>query len=414
MANSKLYTTKNGRQYYRIQVYNSPGKPNYETRWYIPEGMSFATRQGAARIQKELAKAEARFENECRAGRVMLKREIKAKEEAERLERENMDTFRAYCEKRFIPQKSQERETRTVEYYAGMLEGHIFPYIGGYKLPDITSAQLSALLTSEQSKGLSLSTLRGIHVTLNQIFRMAYITDGIIDRNPMDRVTRPVQSKGALKRSIDVLTPDELRAVLDCIDNEPIKWRAFIYLLAFTGCRAGEICALRWDNIDYAERVIEIRNNAVFSKDHGILITTPKGKSARKIPVNDDVLSLVSEYAAVAGPGSPFLFPNIEDPTKPMSPQSVTGRFIMLNKKYDFPKRIHAHLLRHTYASILVKGNADIASVSAILGHADIATTLNMYVTPYEDAKRQAAKIFENMLPDKKQQDKNPNKNPKF
>lgn len=399
MASSKLYTAKDGRQYYKIEVYRGQGLSNYNMRWYIPEGMSFNTKRGEERIKKELAKIEAQFENDCKAGKVTTKKQARIQAETKRLEHESLDTFKTYCLKRFLAQKGQERETRTVEYYRGMLEGHIWPYIGDRKLPDITSAQLSAMMSSEQNKGLSLSTLRGIHVTLNQVFRLAYITDAIIDRNPMDRVQRPVNSKGYLKKDIDALTPEELGYFLECVDNEPLKWRTFIYLMAFTGCRVGEICALQWDNINYEGQTIEIRNNAIISKEHGILLTTPKGKTARIIPINDSVLDLISEYALNADPGSPFLFPCIEDHLKPMSPQSAIARFGKLNNKYDLPKRIHAHLLRHTYASLLVRGNADIASVSALLGHADISTTLNMYVKPYEESKRKAAQIFNNMVP---------------
>lgn len=398
MANSKLYTAKDGRQYYKIEVYRGQGLSRYSMRWYIPEGMSFNTKKGEERIKKELAKVEAQFENECKAGNVIPKKQAKAQAEAARLEREKLDTFKAYSLKRFLAQKAQERETRTVEYYKGMLEGHIWPHIGRYKLPDITSAQLSALLSSEQSKGLSLSSLRGIYVTLCQVFKLAYVTDAVIDRNPMDRVNRPVQSKGALKKNIEVMTPEELGTFLEHIDKEPIKWRTFIYILAFTGCRIGEACALQWENIDQEKQTIEIRNNAIASRDHGIMVTSPKGKAARIVPVNDTILDLISEYSLSADPSSSFLFPCADDPSKPMSPQTGVQRFRALNSKYDLPVKMHAHLLRHTYASILISGNADIASVSAILGHADISTTLNMYVKPYEDAKRKAARIFNDIV----------------
>ena len=271
-------------------------------------------------------------------------------------------------------------------------------------MPEITSAQITALLTKTQSepnkfgKTLKHGSIMKLYTILNMLFKMAYM-DETIDRNPMDKVQRPKPTKAEGKdNGIQAYTGDELKHILECLENEPLKWRLFIQLLIDTGCRRGEALGLTWNDVDFKENTITIEKNLCYSPGKGIYLDTPKNGKTRTIYVDPSVMKLMKEYrseqklSTIDG----YVFTQ-DDSTDPMHPDSPTRYFQRFGKRYDIPD-FHPHKLRHSFASVAITNGADIASVSEKLGHSAKAVTLNMYTHSDAESQKRANEIFRQAL----------------
>lgn len=409
MASTKLEYTKEGKPFYKIRVRISRDRPTLTTRWYVPDGWS----QKA--IDRELAKVSAEFERKCKAGEVISRSEQKAiEEENARLaavEAAKIQTFKQYGERVFMPSKKITTAEKTRAYYQGALDNHLYKAFGDIPLQELTSAQITAYFLSLQDSGLAHSTIIGIYVTLNQLLKMAYCDD-TIDRNPIDKVQRPRQRKDEQKRAVEAFTADELTEINKCLESEPLKWRAMIRLIEDTGIRRGEACGLKWDNIDFTRNAALIKDNICYTKEKGIYVDTTKTGKEREVYFTPAVAALLKQYQAeqkaatkkradrLVKDKKPLDFEKIAVPeyvftekgtNAPMHPDSPNRYLQKFGKKYGV--EIHPHKLRHSFASVAITNGADVASVSEVLGHAQISTTLNMYTHANEESKRRAASI---------------------
>jgi integrase len=237
-----------------------------------------------------------------------------------------------------------------------------------------------------------------LYTVLHMLFKMAYM-DETIDRNPMDRVQRPKPTKAEGKdNEIQAYTGEELKYILECLENEPLKWQVFIRLLIDTGCRRGEANALTWDNIDFKENSILIEKNLCYSSSKGIYIDTPKSGKKRTVYVDPEVMALLTQLRKEQKVASIDGYVFTQDGTnEPMHPDSPTRFFQRFGKRYGIAD-FHPHKLRHSFASVAITNGADVASVSETLGHSDKAVTLRMYTHADEESKRRASEIFRQAL----------------
>lgn len=409
MASTKLMTTKDGKQYYKIRVRMGRDGATLSTSWYVPEGWS----QKA--IDRELKKVSAEFELKCKAGEIISRADQKAIDEENAriaaIEAAKIQTFKQYGERVFMPSKRITTAEKTRAYYQCALDNHLYKAFGNIPLPELTSAQITEFFLSLQDSDLSHSTIIGIYVTLNQLIKMAY-NDETIDRNPMDKVQRPRQRKDEQKRAVDAFTTEELNTINKCLEAEPLKWRAMIRLIEDTGIRRGEACGLRWENIDFARNSALIKDNVCYTREKGIYIDSTKTGCEREVYFTSAVASLLKEYQKEQTAATkrrtkrlekehkPLAFDKVVIPeyvftekgtNSPMHPDSPNRYLQKFGKKYGID--IHPHKLRHSFASVAITNGADIASVSEVLGHAQISTTLNMYTHANEESKRRAAEI---------------------
>ena len=388
MPSTRLKQTKDGRAYYEIRVRVSRDKPELSTRWYVPEGWSRKA------IDKELTKQAAEFERQCKAGEVLSRADKRAiQAEAER-EAAKIQTLRQYGEQVFMPAKRVTIAENTRDGFQRELDLHIYPAIGDYKLPEITSAQITALLLQKQNKGMAAASVLRIYTVLNLLFKMAYLDD-TIDRNPMDKVQRPKPRKDEKNaQEVEAFTADELRYILSCLEREPLKWQALIRLLIDTGIRRGEACGLKWEAVDLKANSAVISCNLCYTKAAGVYLDTPKSGKTREVYFSPEVSSLLRRLHQEQAQShlSAFVFTQ-EGTAEPMHPQSPTRYLTKFGRRYGI--KIHPHKLRHSFASVAITNGADIASVSEVLGHSDKAVTLRMYTHANEESKRKAAQTVQ-------------------
>lgn len=293
-----------------------------------------------------------------------------------------------------MPAKTITMSENSRSNYQGYLDKRIYPAIGDMKLPEITPAQITAMLLDIQTEGKAHSTVIKVYTILHSLFKMAYLCD-MIDRNPMDKVERPRPRKDEVKTTEpSAYTAAEVQRITNCLEREPLKWRTLIHLLIDTGIRRGECCALQWKNIDFKSGAVTIAGNLCYTKQKGVYLDTPKNGRSRTVYAGEITVALLrrlrEEQANKAI--SAYVFTQ-EASSEPMHPQSPTRYLKKLSERYGISD-LHPHKLRHTFASVAITSGADVASVSEALGHSDKAVTLRMYTHANEDSVRNAAEIF--------------------
>lgn len=388
MASSRKLFTKDGTPFYEISVSRGRNKPRLSTRWYPPHGWS----QKA--IDKELKKQEASFEKAVKDGKILSKDEQKELARLKAAEEAKIKTLKQYCESVYMPTIAVNCAENTRSSYQGNLDKWIFPALGNFKITEITAAQIDALFISMKSQGKSHATVIKVYNIIFGIFKRAYKHD-LIEKNPMDKVTRPEPRKDEVKKQEpESYTADEIITIWNSLEREPLKWRAYVRLLIDTGARRGEICGLQWKDVDFKENRIIIAGNLCYTKAKGVYLDTPKNGKIRTVDVDPAVMALLQQHRReqIQKFLGPYVFTQ-DDYPDPMHPQSPTRYLKKFEKKYGIPD-LHPHKLRHSFASIAITNGADIASVSEKLGHSDKSVTLRMYTHADQESIKKTSDIF--------------------
>ena len=384
--------TKDGRTFYEIQVSRGRSRSRLTSRWYPPEGWSKKA------IDRELTKVAAEFERRCDNGEAISRAEQKEKDLLQKQEAAKIQTLRQYGERVFMPAKTVTISENSRSSFQGNLDRWIYPALGEMKMPDITAANISALLLDMQAQGKAHATCIKVYTVLKSLFKMAYLSD-IIQKNPMDKVERPKQRKDEVRGiEAEAYTIEEVKHILSCLEKEPLKWQALIRLLVDTGIRRGECCGLQWKDVDFKGNTITVAGNLCYTPQKGVYLDTPKNGKTRIIDVDADVIALLQQLRQQQASHalSAFVFAQDNSP-EPMHPQSPTRYLKKFAARYGIDD-LHPHKLRHSFASICITNGADIASVSEKLGHSDKAVTLRMYTHADQESMKRASQIFRDAL----------------
>ena len=393
MASTKLMETKDGRRFFKITVSRGRGQSPYTTRWYWPDKLS----KRAA--ERELAKQAAAFELACSRGEVLTRADIRRKEAEEQAEAAKLKTVRQYADGVYMPTKETTLSENARSSYRMFLDRHILPILGDTLLTEVTPAMLTKLLVDFQRTGKSHATCVKLYNILNGLFQMAFLDDSI-QINPMLKVKRPVPRKdeAAVDEAEKAYTVDEMRRILKCLKEEPLKWRAYITLMADTGIRRGEACGLNWSDVDFNTLTVTVRRNLQYTPSAGVYEAAPKNGKARVVDIGADTAVLLkqlrSEQASTCM--SRYVFTQDGSP-EPMHPQTPTRYFRKFGKRYGV-EDFHPHKLRHTSASLAITNGADVVSVSERLGHSDTAVTLRMYAHANGESIRRAGQTVRDAL----------------
>ncbi len=431
----KLQITKDGRRYWQIQVSMGKGQSNRKARFYYPEGKNGnpVTEKRAINARNKFA---VEFENKCKSGEVLSRKQKKEKAEAARAEAAKLKTVKQYAENVFMPAKELMITENARNNYQQFLDNHILPELGDMLLKDVTPAMITELLVNFQQAGYSHSSCIKLYNILCGLFKMAFLDDSI-PISPMLKVSRPKQSKDMITKpeSDKALTAQEAYYVLSAADQEyqnalmhhtqgfdktreklysALLWKVYIELSADTGARRGEICGLQWTDIDEQNKTISIVRNLQYTPQKGVYIATPKNGKNRVVDIGADTLehlkALKEEQIDKAKKIAEAQNTTVIDMPKwtfaqfgtnePIHPQSPTRYFKKFGERHNIPD-FHPHLLRHTAASIAITHGADVASVSARLGHSDTAVTLRMYTHANQESIRAAGQTLRDAIASK-------------
>ena len=225
----------------------------------------------------------------------------------------------------------------------------------GVDLVDVRAEQLRAFVAAEHRRGLSAKSLQR-RLSACRSFYAWLLRHGRIAASPAAAIRAPK----APRKLPQVLDPDEVKVLVEVPTDVPLglRDRALLELFYSSGLRLSELCALRWRDLDF---------------DGGLVTVLGKGGKQRSVPMGSFARAALAAWQASTGAGreSP-VFPGRNGP---ISPRAVQYRLRQLAQRQGLFKRVHPHLLRHSFASHILESSGDLRGVQELLGHADIATT---------------------------------------
>ena len=278
----------------------------------------------------------------------------------------------------------QTRKASTYVKYSMVYRVHLEPVLREVKASGIQDA-LDALGREKIFDHLSESIRKSICCVLNQIVKFASRQHQItmLTIPVWDKLVFP-EKKG--NKPVEVLSWKEQAGLLPILFQKMDKAKMAVLLCLHTGLRLGELCALKWTDIDFGNRMVSVNQTVQRLYREGgktktvLLETEPKSEySRREIPLPVMILEL---FTKIRHEGN-YVFGK----DKPMEPRTLQNHFKRLLKKAGL-KHKNFHALRHTFATNCIESGADIKSLSEILGHSDVQISLNRYVHPSMDSKR--------------------------
>lgn len=401
MASVRLRRTKeDGSKVYQIRAARDRGQGQKSITWTAPANWS----QKA--IDKELQKIANDLDAKRESGEALTRAEQQAKDAAEAAEAAKIKTVRQYGDTIYIPGKEGECAYRTVEYYKTTLKRYIYPAIGDMIMPEVRPFMLKSIIQKAQNKGYSYSTVRGIYLTLSQLFDQAN-KDDMLEVNPMAKVNAPHRKKDNEKNEREIFTEEQLRTIHEALEHESLKWRTYFSVMMDTGCRKGEVCAISWDNIDFKKNTIKIDSNAVNVSDpdfigERVLVSKPKNGKTRIVPVSKETILMLREMKLQFGRYD-FVFVQIgigsdnKPINKPLSPQSVDHFLRKISAKYNFDFKCHPHKFRHTVATMLLQNGVSLQDTAKLIGD-NPETVARFYLHSTDDAVMKAGMILHKAL----------------
>jgi len=291
----------------------------------------------------------------------------------------------------------------TLENYRRDMENHVKPHLGSKLLTQLTAADLRKLYDvlkrsgrvkprSGQSRGLSSTTVHGIHTTLHHALKAAR-DQGLIPVNPADEVESPK----VIRQPMKVLNEEQLKTFMDVIQRDVI-WYDFFYTELTTGLRRGEICGLMWSDFDERNGILKV-NRTLHREKGGRLVAgdTKTYAGTRKIVLPPSTAELLRERKKKSF--SPW---NFHDPLRPEAPVNPDSAYRQLKKflaEAGLPS-IRFHDLRHTFSTHALASGVDAKTLAGILGHTKASFTLDTYTHTTGDMQKRAADIVGGFLTD--------------
>lgn len=279
--------------------------------------------------------------------------------------------------------------------YENLINKYLTNSLGKLKIIDIKCIDIENLFTELKNKSIAISTRKTLIYLIRSSLNYAY-NNGYSDYIDISNIKFKLPNK-----TIFVLSKEEQNILENKLKNKSNIRKTCLLLCLYTGLRVGEVCGLKWGDIDFSnksltiKRTIErIKNKDKNIKSKTILIeSTPKSDASNRIiPIPEFMIRLLNDYKNNKGY---FILSNSEKLYDPRQFESFYSRIL---KSCNIPPN-KFHTLRHTFATRCIESKMDIKTLSEILGHSQVETTLKLYVHPsYEMKKTSLENLVKFML----------------
>ncbi len=303
--------------------------------------------------------------------------------------RPKKSSFEAVCFE-WLKESEIKNKQSTYARYKYIIEKYIFSVIKSTDICELSKElinELTRCLVYERK--LSAKTVQDILNVLFQIIRFAESQNYISDFNLS--VTKPA----VVKKDLQVLTQSEQERLVIYLKSQNDTESMGILLSLFLGLRLGEICALKWNDIDIKKKTITVNKTMqrIINNDEEtdgktrVITDTPKSqKSIRNLPIPEFLMCSLIKLSLSCN-GDTYFLTGCKD--KFTEPRMLQYKFKKHLKKAGL-ENINFHALRHTFATRAIEQNFDVKSLSEILGHSTVGFTLDRYVHPSYELKKQS------------------------
>jgi integrase len=355
--------------------------------------------KGGFRTRKEAVEAEAQLQVDLMQNTFIIEKDITFSDFSQ-------EWFKGYS----IQVKSSTARIRQNEM------DNLKKYFNLIKLKDITKKQYQDTLIDLQGKRFATNTIAGIHGTARMIFKKAVELDVIkTDPTQYARPPRKVETLEDIEKEDEVpkyLEKEDLATFLRITHDAGLKFDYTIFLvLAYTGLRAGELCALKWADINFEEHTIKIARTYYNPKNNIIEyeLLPPKTKSSRRIiTVTEKVIKELELHRAKQNKfkmlnrdrwhDKDFVFCIDRYPGYPIYIKMIEIRMARILKIAGLEQSLTPHSLRHTHTSLLAEAGVSLEEIMERLGHSDDDTTRKVYLHITKDMKKEAAHKLDTLM----------------
>lgn len=292
----------------------------------------------------------------------------------------------------------------TCSTYAAHLENHILPLLGEHTCDEITAECLQNSILQWLDNGrkdgtgcLAEKTVKDIVVILKACIKYG-AKNGYLPYRDIDLA---IPSKKGCHKKISIFSVREQKLIANAVSNSLSNKTGGILISLYTGIRIGELCALKWSDIDFLNKTISISKTLqrlYFRDEEGngytkIIITPPKTTtSVREIPISSKLMKTLKKLCP--DNCDSYVLTNTEKYIEPRTYRNFYSRFLHnLNIR-----KLKFHCLRHTFATMCIESGADYKTVSELLGHANTNITMNLYVHPSLEQKRKCVELLDKII----------------
>jgi len=345
-------------------------------------------------------------------------REVKKKLKAHKDELSKNDyvevqkiTVQEYMNRWFLEVKMNELKPKSIDALEVTLRSQVYPAIGDIQIGGLTPNDIQVMINDLTHKGYAHSTIKKAYMAVNACFKLGIEKEDVV-KNPCRGVRLP---KNLVRKQDDIkfFTKEEVDLIcteaLTQYSNGKPKYRLghAILVLLYTGMRIGELLGLRWADIDFNSKTVYVRKNVVVVKNRD---SDEDGNDSPKwrLLEQDDTKTKASARIVTLNQKAINALKGI---------QEFNGKFdhvmanstgnILIPKNFDRMLRsvlircdlepCGAHVLRHTFASMLFKNGVEAKTVSELLGHSDVSVTYNTYIHLVKEQKQQAVDILDTL-----------------
>ena len=296
---------------------------------------------------------------------------------------------------------SASRSISTYDHYRWNIERQINPHLGHYKISDLKPDRIQRYYEYLSNQGLSNHAVHVCHKILRVAFNHA-VKIGMLGRNPCTGTTPPKPKQ----REMKFLDETQVKTLLQAARDMGERIYALFYLAIHTGLRQAELMGLKWEDVSWERRTIQIKRQVLYRRGEGFRFTKPKTVSGTRTIIlgnnalevlreHQESLTSLKEWAKDNWVDLDLVFPSAVG--TPLTGSNIRRDFRKLLESSGLPK-VRFHDLRHTAASLMLNHGIPVLIASRRLGHSKASITMDIYGHLMPNKQEEAAELLDGLM----------------